>query len=110
VWIDKDCLGSQNCDLLLAHEIGHFLGLCHACTIGTPIPRVECSRCLPESMQQSDGTFTLADCDQVRGPRLMRNDNLLLLGSRKVTSDGQELSTCERKLAKSFAERRIGKH
>lgn len=109
VWIDKDCLGSQNCDLLVAHEIGHFLGLCHACTIGSPVPQVPCSRCLPETMQRPDGTFTLANCKQVRGPRLMRNDNLLLFKSHKVTDDGQELSPCERELAKTFAEQRIGK-
>jgi hypothetical protein len=106
VWIDKDCVGSQNCDLLLAHEIGHFLGLCHACTIASP-SRVRCTRCLPSTMKGSDGKFTLARC-HVRSPRLMRDDNLLNREPYTVTERGDELSTCERTLAKEFAERRVG--
>lgn len=106
-WIDKDCRANHSCDLLIAHEVGHFLGLCHACTIGAPL-RVECTRCLPDSMKKPNGAFVLASCDLITGPRLMRDDNLTLLEPHKV--EGTELSACERKLAKEFATRRIGAH
>ena len=105
-WMDTDCRASDSCDLLVTHEIGHFLGLCHACTIGAPLAGVPCARCLPDRMRQPDGSFVLAKCTSVRGPRLMRDDNLLLLEPHKV--NGTELSDCERKLAKSFATRRVG--
>lgn len=106
-WIDTDCLENQrvDCDLLLAHEIGHFLGLCHSCTIGQPLPRVACTRCLPPSMRQPKGSYTLKNCDDVPGARIMRSDNLKLLLPHIV--DGTELNRCERRLANSFASRRV---
>jgi hypothetical protein len=106
-WVDTDCQAGPlpYCDLILAHEIGHFLGLCHGCTIGQAIPGVTCVRCLPETMRQPDGSFTLANCDEAPDVRLMRSDNLILFLPYTVT--GTELSPCERRLANSFANARV---
>jgi hypothetical protein len=106
-WIDPDCFDNQHvdCDLLLAHEIGHFLGLCHSCSVGQDQLRVGCVRCLPASMKQPDGSFTLKNCRQLPGKRIMRSDNLKLF--LPYTVNGRELSRCERRLANSFAHRRV---
>lgn len=40
VWMDKECVGSpDSCAGLFAHEVGHFLGLCHCCHKETENPR-----------------------------------------------------------------------
>ncbi len=106
-WIDPDCrTGSiPYCDLILAHEIGHFFGLCHGCTIGQAIPGVTCVRCLPETMRQADGSFTLANCDDAPDVHIMRSDNLI--GLLPYTVTGAELTLCERRLANSFANARV---
>lgn len=40
VWMDKECVGSyDSCAALLAHEVGHFLGLCHCCHKETENPQ-----------------------------------------------------------------------
>ena len=78
VWVDKGCvetLGAR-CPALVAHEIGHFLGLCHSCenSITNSGP---CTICLPP------GTQTAPVC----GPR----ENLLM----RPWFDGTKLTQCE---------------
>jgi hypothetical protein len=106
-WIDTDCLDNTHvdCDRLLAHEIGHFLGLCHSCVVGESIPRIECTRCLPASMRRADGSYTLKSCGAGPGTRIMRSDNLMLRSP--YTVGGAELNLCERRLANSFASKRV---
>jgi hypothetical protein len=105
-WVDTDCLEDRHvaCDLLLAHEIGHFLGLCHSCMVGEPLPRVPCTRCLPASMRKPNGSYTLKSCSDVP-TRIMRSDNLKTLLPHTV--NGTELNDCERRLANSFASKRL---
>ena len=107
-WIDTDCAQNEHpdCDLMIAHEIGHFLGLCHACVITDPVP-VTCTRCLPSSMRRPDGTYILANCNDVPDKRIMRNDNLKRFLPYTVSAQGVELNQCERRLANAFARRRL---
>jgi hypothetical protein len=48
VWIDKGCVTSvgKRCPVLVAHEIGHFLGLCHSCE-NSLTDSGACTVCLP---------------------------------------------------------------
>jgi hypothetical protein len=39
VWIDKECVDEGSCPGVLAHEVGHFFGLCHCCHLATEDPR-----------------------------------------------------------------------
>lgn len=39
VWMDKECVEQRSCPGILAHEVGHFLGLCHCCHLATEEPR-----------------------------------------------------------------------
>jgi hypothetical protein len=38
LWLTRDCLVDPTpyCDSKFAHEVGHFFGLCHVCTLGPP--------------------------------------------------------------------------
>jgi hypothetical protein len=39
IWMDKDCVDQGSCPGLLAHEVGHFFGLCHCCHLEIEDPR-----------------------------------------------------------------------
>jgi hypothetical protein len=39
IWMDKECVGEGSCPGLLAHEVGHFFGLCHCCHRADEDPR-----------------------------------------------------------------------
>jgi len=39
IWMDKECVGEGSCPGLLAHEVGHFFGLCHCCHKADEDPR-----------------------------------------------------------------------
>ena len=39
IWLDKACVDQDSCPGLLAHEVGHFFGLCHCCHPATEDPR-----------------------------------------------------------------------
>lgn len=39
VWMDKDCVEKRRCAGVLAHEVGHFFGLCHCCHEATEEPK-----------------------------------------------------------------------
>lgn len=94
VWIDKGCrtsLGATRCTRLLAHEIGHFLGLCHSCESALIPSSGPCTVCLP------DGETTAPSCAGVPMNRLMR-----------ATWDGWRLvATCEIPRARTGALDRI---
>jgi hypothetical protein len=65
IWVDRDCL-NEDCGQVLAHEAGHFLGLCHTCRM-TSAPSNSCRfrRC---------PTTRLPNCTRVPKKRLMRAD------------------------------------
>lgn len=39
VWMDKECVERDSCPGVLAHEVGHFFGLCHCCHVATEDPK-----------------------------------------------------------------------
>jgi hypothetical protein len=88
IWIDKGCLTSLDavrCTRLVAHEIGHFLGLCHSCE--TAMTRSgPCSICLPP------GTATPPSCAGLPVNFIMRG-----------TYDGTLLTDCEIAQARATA-------
>ncbi len=86
VWIDRQCLTETDvaptCPGIFAHEIGHFLGLCHTC--GSPSP---CTRCVGASPPA---------CPTATDGRLMY----------PFLPHGATLSACERQASADQARRR----
>ena len=39
IWMDKECVEQRRCPAVLAHEVGHFFGLCHCCHDAAEDPR-----------------------------------------------------------------------
>jgi len=92
VWIDKGCwtsLGDSRCAFLVAHEIGHFLGLCHSCDTAMTASG-PCPVCLPP------GTNTAPPCAGAPPNFIMRG-----------TYDGILLTPCEIGQARTKAVERI---
>jgi hypothetical protein len=74
IWVDTDC-PDQDCGLILAHEAGHFLGLCHICvTEATPLnERGQCGFCP-----------NIRECSRAQRDLLMRDDALDRTGRRRL--------------------------
>jgi len=57
VWVSRLCLTTAEmrarCTQVVAHEIGHFLGLCHVCKLD-PDDNKECNACVPPVAQRPD--------------------------------------------------------
>ncbi len=85
VWVSPGCF-SRDCGVVLAHEAGHFLGLCHACVTATTPPdeRGWCGFC-PNSWETSPppDEQPLAPCSPSQANLLMRDD------AEKVTGADQ---------------------
>jgi hypothetical protein len=77
-WVDKGCLSTlgRRCAVLVAHEIGHFLGLCHSCE-SSLTDSGTCTVCLPS------GTQVAPPCGQPK--------NFLM----RAFFDGTGLTGCE---------------
>jgi hypothetical protein len=98
VWVDRQCLETpdmvRQCPRLVAHEAGHFLGLCHVCKLQGDSP-TGCTSCVPSF----DG---LPDCESAKAPKdaIMRS-----------RYDGKKLvltPPCEVDRARGEASSRIG--
>ena len=80
VWLDRDCRSPSfdgGCDRLLAHEIGHFFGLCHSCKASwDPTDPVTCRVCIPDGQEP---------------PICGRSKDFIM----RSTYDGKRLTTCE---------------
>ena len=65
VWISRHCLTTDEmrlrCPHVVAHEVGHFLGLCHVCKTD-PDDNRECTSCVPPVAERPD-------CDARDAPR-----------------------------------------
>ena len=96
VWVDRQCLETtemaKQCPHLIAHEAGHFLGLCHVCKL-LGDSQTKCTSCVPAFDQ-------LPDCSSAKAPKdaIMRS-----------RFDGKKLvNTCEIDRARDEASSRLG--
>jgi Metallo-peptidase family M12B Reprolysin-like len=89
-WVDKGCVTTlgPRCPVLVAHEIGHFLGLCHSCE-NTFTDSGTCTVCLPE------GTAAAPACGDP--------ENFLM----RAWFDGTGLTKCEIGQARRKAAERL---
>lgn len=93
VWVDRSCvtsLGPARCTRLVAHEIGHFLGLCHSCDTPLTRPGSPCTVCLPGE------TTPTPSCGETPPDFLMR-----------ATYEGTALTECEITQARTRADERV---
>ena len=92
VWVDRQCVQSEEaapkCERLIAHEIGHFLGLCHRCRV-TGDAATPCTACVGHR---------IPDCSSRRA------EPLFIMRSR---FDGTKLDGCEIERATAQARDRI---
>lgn len=94
VWVDRQCLATpsiaEQCRHLIAHEAGHFLGLCHVCKLSGD-SQTGCTSCVPAFCE-------LPDCGSPEAPRhaIMRS-----------RYDGTTLNACEIERAAGEARHRI---
>ena len=62
VWVDRQCLDTPaQCPHLIAHEAGHFLGLCHVCKLAGD-SQTGCTSCVPSF-------DALPDCGSAKAPK-----------------------------------------
>jgi hypothetical protein len=95
VWVDTQCLNTPEmaarCERLIAHEAGHFLGLCHVCKVAGD-SESQCTACVPSFPQ-------LPDCASSDAPR----DSIM-----RSRYDGRTLNACEIGRAVGEARSRVG--
>lgn len=69
-WIDRKCVGgalNRFCERVLAHEMGHFLSLCHICATPATTPPQDRGRC-------GFCPGVTPECSTAHGSLLMRDD------------------------------------
>ena len=96
VWLGSNCLNAQTvtqCETLIAHEAGHFFGLCHVCTITGDDPPSRGPSALCHTCQSA-----VPNCQGMAAPRnrLMRAD-----------ANGTTLSRAEKACALGKARERV---
>lgn len=96
VWFGSDCLMGQTrvqCETLIAHEAGHFLGLCHVCMFAEDAPPSRGPSALCHTCQSA-----VPNCNGPSAPRnrLMRAD-----------ANGTTLSPAEKACALGKARERV---
>jgi hypothetical protein len=92
VWIDRKCAGGgaieRSCERVLAHEIGHFLRLCHICVTKTTPPedRGRCGFCAvgtPECSKEHLSLLMRDDQKAADDPKDVRKIPILTLSEIK---------------------------
>lgn len=73
--VTRDREPGENCGLGLAHEAGHFLGLCHVCATAEVTP--------PEERGQCGFCRDIRECSATQRELLMRDD----AGGERLTAD-----------------------
>jgi hypothetical protein len=93
VWVDTQCVRTREmaarCERLVAHEIGHFLGLCHRCRVDRD-PVTGCTSC-------SGPQDRIPNCASRDAP-----DSIM-----RSRFDGTKLDTCEIRRSTGEAQDRI---
>lgn len=87
IWLGSDCLMGQTrsqCETLIAHETGHFLGLCHVCMFSDDPPPSQGPSALCHTCWR-----TAPECYAPRAPR-----NRLMRADASGTTLSQAEATC----------------